>query len=414
MSTAVAWILDKGDIFLLSTDGIHDFVSHTDIQKILSKANNNASDKGFEVCCETLIEKALANASSDNLSCQILKVDNLPIETIDDVSRKLTRLPFPPGLTPGLILDGYRVEKEIHASSRSQIYLVTDLATGRRCCMKTPSVNFDDDLAYIERFILEGWIGSRINNPHVVKVVDANKKKSCLYYLTEYVDGVTLSQWIKENPRPAVQDVIYLVEQIVKGLRALHRRETLHQDIKPANIMLDRHGEAKIIDFGSCYINGIAEIASPLEPHGVLGTASYSAPEVVLGGKSSVQAEIFSLSVIVFEMLTGTAPFEGKLMECRTAGAYLKTRYIPTFELNPLVPIWIDGAVKKGLRYDPKRRYDDVSEFLHELQHPNPKYRKHYSASVVGKEPLVILAGYFRFIVGCFVRRVDFSCLRQR
>ena len=130
--------------------------------------------------------------------------------------------------------------------------------------------------------------------------------------------------------------------------------------------MLDRHGEAKIIDFGSCHINSIAEIESPIERQGVLGTASYSAPEVVLEGKSTIQSEIFSLAVIVFKMLTGRAPFEGKLSECRTSQAYLRTRYVPTYELNPLVPIWIDGAIKKGLRYDPNHRFNDVSEFLHE------------------------------------------------
>jgi len=381
--------VELNDIFFLSTDGIHDFVRSADIRDCLKEAAAKKADEDFEACCAALIEAALSNNSGDNLSCQILRVDSLPKQNVEDVYQKLTELPFPPELEPGMKLDAYRIEKELHASNRSQLYMVTDEDTGKRYSMKTPSVNFDDDPAYIERFVVESWIGSRINNAHVLKVVETSKPKSFLYYLTEYIDGITLQQWIKENPKPAVQDVIIIVEQIVKGLRAMHRRETLHQDIKPGNIMMDGNGQVKIVDFGSCYVSGIAEIASPLERDEILGTASYSAPEVVLEGKSTAQSDIFSLAVIVFEMLTGKEPFSGKLDECRTTTAYLKTKYISSFELNPLVPIWIDGAVKKGLRFDPDRRYNDVSEFLHELQHPNPKYKKQYNAVMLDKNPLL-------------------------
>ena len=288
-----------------------------------------------------------------------------------------------------MTLDGYRIERELHASNRSQVYLVCEIETDQRYCMKTPSVNFDDDLAYIDRFVMESWIGSRLDNPHVAKVVDVGKSKSCLYYLTEYVDGITLERWIKENPKPAVQDVILLVQQIVKGIRAFHNRETLHQDLKPGNILIDQNGQVKIIDFGSCFIQGIAEIATPLEREGILGTAAYSAPEVVINAKSTVQSDVFSLAVIVYEMLTGEAPFAGKLEECRTSKAYLKTKYIPCYDINPLIPIWIDGAVKKGLRFSPEQRYEDVSEFLHELQKPNPKYKKGQGDALLEANPLL-------------------------
>ena len=381
--------LELEDIFFLSTDGIHDFVKDADIRAYLKPLVTEKDPEKFEAVCEVVISAALENNSGDNLSCQILRIDTLPKETMVEVSRKLSELPFPPELKPGMKLDGYLVEKELHASNRSQIYLVRDIESKELFCMKTPSVNYDDDLAYIDRFVMESWIGTRINSPQVVKVVETNKAKSFLYYLTEFVEGITLAKWIKRNPKPAVQDVIYIVQQIVKGMRAMHRREMLHQDIKPGNIMIDSNGEVKIIDFGSCFIKGIAEISTPLERGGVLGTASYSAPEVVLNAVSTVQSEIFSLAVIVYEMLTGKAPFNGKLTECRTPKAYLKTKYIPCFELNPLVPIWMDGAIKKGLRFEPERRYGDVSEFLYELQKPNPKYKRTHNALLIDKNPLI-------------------------
>ncbi len=396
--------IEVGDIYFLSTDGIHDFVKDQDIKAVLSKLSAGKNEEYFEQACQQLIDIALANGSHDNLSCQILRIDNLPKQTIGEASRKLSELPFPPYLSAGMILDGYKVEKELHATNRSQVYVVRDVESGERYCMKTPSDNFDDDMAYIERFIMESWIGSRINNPHVVKTIDNSRAKSALYYLTEYIEGITLEQWIKENPRPAVQDVIYIVQQIEKGLRAMHRRETLHQDLKPGNIMIDKNGEVKIIDFGSCFIKGIAEITSPIERFGILGTAGYSAPEVVISGKSTVQSEVFSLAVIVYEMLTGKEPFSGKLNKCRTQKAYLATKYIPCFEHNPLVPIWMDGAIKKGLRFDPERRYVEVSEMMYELQEPNPKYKKNHNAMLMDKNPVMFwqIVSAVWFIAFCF------------
>lgn len=374
--------LEVGDVFLLSTDGIHEFISLKDIIAALINVRDN-----YDEACQRLAQKALDNNSDDNLSCQIIRINSLPDQNIEDATQKLTALPFPPPLDVGKVIDGFRVEKELHANSRSQVYLVTDVATGEPYCMKTPSVNFEDDAAYIERFVMESWIGSRIHNHHVLKIHTPNRPKTCLYYLMHYVQGITLTQWIKENPNPPVQNVIYIVEQIVKGLRAFHRRETLHQDIRPANIMIDRNGEVTIIDFGSCLVKGVAEIASPIKRDNVLGTAEYSAPEHVLGGHCSEQSDIFSLAVVVFEMLTGKQPFKGKLSQCRSERAYLNTEYVPAYELNPLVPFWIDAAIKKGLRYNPERRYADVSEFLHELQQPNPKYKAQYRSILSDKKP---------------------------
>jgi serine/threonine protein kinase len=214
-----------------------------------------------------------------------------------------------------------------------------------------------------------------------------------------YVEGITLTQWIKDNPNPPVQSVIYIAEQIVKGLRAFHRRETLHQDIRPANIMIDRNGEVKIIDFGACLVKGVLEIATPIQRDKLLGTAEYSAPEHVLEATCTEQSDIFSLAIVIFEMLTGEQPFKGKLGQCRSPKAYLNTHYVPTYELNPLVPFWIDAAIKKGLRFDAERRHQDVSEFLHELMHPNPKYKQQYRTLLAGNNPKqmwqMISAGLF-------------------
>ena len=146
---------------------------------------------------------------------------------------KLNDLPFPPFLSPSMMIDGYRIISELHASNRSQVYLVEDVNTHTKYVMKTPSLNYDDDVAYKERFVMEPWIGGRLSSDHVVKVIESDRTQTFLYYLCEYVPGITLLQWIQENEQPSIETVLKIVRQIVKGVRALHRKETLHQDIKP-------------------------------------------------------------------------------------------------------------------------------------------------------------------------------------
>ena len=338
--------------------------------------------------CQQLVEHALAAGSRDNLSCQMLHVEDLPQARIDEVIERLTRLRFPPFLEKGMILDGYRVLRELHASTRSQVYLVEDTESGEHYCMKTPSVNFEDDAAYIERFVMESWIGSRINSPHVFKVMTPKRPKSCLYYLTEYVNGMTLTRWMKENPKPAVSEAVFLIDQIARGIRAMHRRETLHQDLKPDNILIDAQGHVKILDFGACRVAGLAEIATPLQRDIPLGTASYSAPEHALRLSVNYRSDLFSLAVISYEMLTGRLPFGGKLEHCKTERDFLATSYTESYKYNPMVPVWIDGALKKALCFHEARRHGDVAEFVYELQNPNPRYLEYHQRPLMERDPL--------------------------
>ena len=375
--------VQTGDMFLQTTDGVHDVLGITAIQHILEAPGDSLAHS-----CQRLVDNALQAGSKDNLSCQLLRVDELPEARIDEVIDQLTQLRFPPFLEPGMILDGYRILRELHASTRSQVYQVEDVASGAHYCMKTPSVNFDDDPAYIERFVMESWVGSRINSPYVIKVAAQQRPKSCLYYLTEYVKGMTLTQWMRENPKPAVEEAVFLIDQIGKGIRAMHRRETLHQDIKPDNILIDGNGQVKIVDFGACHVAGIAEISTPLQRDIALGTATYSAPEYTLRKTANYRADLFSLAVISYEMLTGKLPFDGRLEHCKTQRDFLSTTYTHSYKLNPLVPHWIDCALKKGLRLQEERRHGDVAEFVYELQHPNPAYLEYHQRPLMDRDPL--------------------------
>lgn len=363
------WELLQGDVFLLSTDGVHDYV---DTQKIVSIVTGHASD--LQAGCEALLDAALEAQSPDNLTCQLVRVESLPDGSADEVWRRLNELPFPPPLGVDQVLDGYRVEREIYSSSRSQMYLVRDEQSGARFAMKTPSVNFDDDPAYLERFVMEHWIASRIDSPHVARAVEPLRPRTFQYNLFEFVEGDSLETWIDHHPQPDVRDVVEIIGQVGKGLQAMHRRETLHQDVKPANIVVGRDGVAKLVDMGSCRVGGIAEIAVPIERDQVLGTARYSAPEYRLGYQGDVRSEQFSLGCVAYEMLTGELPYGEAIEHSASADALSKLRYRPAYTHNPLVPIWIDGALRRAVRLKPDRRYPELSEFLFDLTRPNPVY----------------------------------------
>ena len=379
--------LEQGDIFFLSTDGVHDFITRSAIVSVLSRVDSG-EEVDFEAACNQIIAEALEGQSTDNLSCQIIRIDGLPSRDSEDLYRKLTELPFPPDLAAGMILDGFRVEEEIHASNRSQLYRVVDTADNQPCVMKTPSVNFEDDPAYIERFIMESWIGSRIDSPYVIRVVKTERSRSCLYYLTEYIDGVAITEAASQKSPADIAGRVALFDQIVKGVRALHRRETLHQDLKPDNILVSAGGKVTIIDFGSCFVAGIAEIAAPIERDKILGTAGYTAPEVVLGRKPTMRSDLFSIAVIFYEMLTGCAPFEGRLETCRSLRDYCALDYIPSYHFNPHVPVWMDGAIKKALSVSPELRYQDVSELLYDIERPNPAFLKSEALPLMQRNPL--------------------------
>ncbi|MCK5669667.1 MAG: protein phosphatase 2C domain-containing protein [Gammaproteobacteria bacterium] len=207
--------IEAGDIFILSTDGVHEHISEeTMIRHILENKDN------LDKSAELMARDALADGSEDNVTCQVLSVDCLPSQDPDDVFQELTELPFPPELNEGMIIDGFRIVREIHATKRTQMYLAIDTETGLNVALKTPSVNFEDDPAYIERFILEEWIGRRIDNPHVVKVYIPTRRRRFLYHVTEYLENTTLRQWMLDHPQPKMDEVRKIIEQIAKGLRA--------------------------------------------------------------------------------------------------------------------------------------------------------------------------------------------------
>jgi len=374
--------VEVDDIFLLSTDGVHEFLDDEQIQTLAL-----ASD--VESAAAAIVDAALAAGSNDNVTCQIIHIIQLPNQNEEEYYRQLTELPFPPPLDAGMILDGYRIIKELHTSVTIQVYLAEDIDSGETVVIKTPSVNFEDDPAYIDKFLHEVWVGRRIDSPHVFKVHHLKRKRSCIYYVTEFLEGSSLAQWILDNPEPDLDEVRRIVDQIIKGLRAFHRREMVHQDIKPENIMIDKHGIIKIIDFGSTQVAGLQEIHTPVEQQHIEGTANYIAPELFDGYEGTPKSDLFSLGVTVYKILSGGHYPYAEQDKTARRKSY---DYISVRKYNLNVPIWMDGAIQKAVNPDPEKRYEVMSEFLGDLTNPNPALMKSH-APLLERDPVSFWRG---------------------
>ena len=393
--------VQEKDIFLLTTDGVHDVLP----DKLLKQFLLEGDSADLSGLTERICDEALKAGSQDNISCQLMCIEQLPTQAPDEVFAQLTVLPFPPDLYEGVILDGYRISRELHASSTSQLYLAVDTETGEKVVIKTPSVNFEDDPAYLERFHLEEWVGRRINNAHVVRTIEQKRPRRFLYYVMEYVDGKTLQQWLDDVGRLDLKTVRDLVPQLVSALRAFHRLDMLHQDLKPGNIMISRDGVLKIIDFGSTKIAGIADISTPIQRSELLGTKHYTAPEYLLGRAGQPQSDQFSLACIVYEMLTGHLPYGEKLAKVHTRQDLHRIEYQSIVLFIQDMPSWVDKTLQKALQLYPEKRYQALSEFATDLIKPNPAYLSDDNRPLMYRYPVKFwqACSFLLFISNCLL-----------
>ena len=371
--------LQVGDIFILTTDGIHDTIDPQLISKIIESNSNDLDTAAHE-----LVQRSIKNNSSDNLTCQIIRIITLPNPDTEEFYEQLTKLPFPPDLETGQIIDHYKVIRQIHASSRSQCYYVTNLEDESPAVLKTPSINFIDDPQYIKLFLQEEWIGKHINNPHVLKMHELKRPRTFMYQVAEYIEGKTLRDWMNTHANADIHEVIDLVRQIGMGLRAFHRLEMVHRDLKPENIMIDKHNTVRIIDFGSTKISGELDLISPIDQNHLVGTLSYAAPEYARGDTGSPYSDQYSLAIICYEMLCGNLPFRSKLNEKQISNR----KYMTIRHYRQNIPIWLEGAIRKALNENPADRYGDIDEFVYELKNPNPNFKEDKAIPLIERDPV--------------------------
>lgn len=387
--------VEVGDIFLFMSDGVYEFVSDAVMAEIVQGHLGS-----FENTAQTIGKRAFEMGSDDNITIQLVRVDALPKKEVKEIYKQIEEKPFAPLLEAREEFEGYTIVRELSASSRSHVYLGVDKESGASVALKIPSIDMRGDKAYLERFLMEEWVARRISSANVLKAYIPSRKKNYLYNTLEYVEGQTLSQWIIDHPHPSLETVRQMAEQIAKGLLALHRQEMVHQDLRPQNIMIESSGTLKIIDFGATRVEGIMDINIRLEQENLLGTALYSAPEYFLGKEGTTRSDLFSMGVIVYEMVSGHFPYGVEVARAKNESAQKKLRYTPLYHYNQEIPVWVDEAVKKAVALNPNERYEELSEFLYDLRHPNEEFLKKKKPPLVEKNSVVFWQGV-SFVLAC-------------
>ncbi|HWM17916.1 MAG TPA: protein kinase, partial [Microbacterium sp.] len=288
----------------------------------------------------------------------------------------------------GRLVDGrYRVRARIARGGMATVYVATDLRLERRIALKVMHGHLSDDTVFQSRFIQEARAAARLADPHVVNVFDQGQDGDMAYLVMEYLPGITLRELLREQRRLTVPQTVTIMDAILSGLAAAHRAGIVHRDVKPENVLLAEDGRIKIGDFGLAR----ATTANTATGAQLLGTIAYLAPELVTRGMADARSDIYSLGIMLYEMLVGEQPYKGEQpMQIAFQHA---TDSVPRPSVkNPGVPEQLDELVLWATEKTPDDRPDDAKEMLdrlREIEHElgiAPQVARTISAGIIRDE----------------------------
>ena len=263
-------------------------------------------------------------------------------------------------------LGRYVIDSEIGRGAMGVVFKATDTVLQRTVAVKTVNMALEKDHSdkYEARFFQEARAAGGLNHPNIVTVYDAGKAGDVVYMAMEYIQGVELRPLFVEGQPVGVPQALSIAAQVAEGLGYAHQQGVVHRDIKPANIMVVAEGPVKITDFGIARMRASADLT---QTGVMLGSPKYMSPEQVIGKRADHRSDIFSLGVILYEMLTGAAPFSGENV---TALMYQIVNFVPPApsSVNPRVPEMLDFIVAKMLAKPLEERYQDAREVARDLR----------------------------------------------
>lgn len=379
-----AWEAEVGEVYLLATDGAYAHLDAGTVHGVMAACGND-----FDEAARQLAVAAQTRGSDDDSTVQLLRIEELPAVDAGRMPLQREGLAVPAPLPPRARFEGFTLVRELHVSSRSHVHLAVDDATGQQVVLKLPSIDLREDPDYLDRFVLEEWVARRIDSVHVLKASRIERPRSHLYVAMEYVDGQTLAQWMVDHPRPSLDSVRAIVEQLARGLQALHGREMLHQDLRPENVMIDRSGTVKIIDLATVYVAGLADSAGERQARAIEGTLQYTAPEYFAGQGGSPRSDLFSLAVVTYQMLTGQLPYGLQVSRVRTPADVNRLRDVPLRHFRPDLPAWVEAVLQKALHPQAARRQEAVSEFAHDFRTPGQQFLSPRPLALIERRPVL-------------------------
>src|SRR5690242_13953521 len=270
-------------------------------------------------------------------------------------------LPREPGRE---LFDGrYRLDTPVGTGGMATVWRATDESLGRVVAIKVLAERYSEDESFVERFRREAQSAAGLNHPNIVSIYDRGEADGSYYIAMEFLDGRSLKDEIVEDgPLPAPRAIDYAL-QILQALRFAHRHGVVHRDIKPHNIIVGRDRRLKVTDFGIAR----AGASQMTEVGSIIGTAQYLSPEQARGQQVRPPADLYSLGVVLYEMLTGRVPFDGD-SAVAIAMKHVSENPRPPRELNPSIPPALEQVVLRALAKDPALRYQSADEMAADLE----------------------------------------------
>ena len=260
------------------------------------------------------------------------------------------------------IADRYEVLGKIGAGGMSDVYKAKDQVLGRFVAIKVLKQEFSEDTTFVSKFHAEASSAAGLEHPNIVNVYDVGSEDGMYYIVMECIEGVTLKTYIEKKGQLNYKEAISIAIQVGRGIEAAHMKQIIHRDIKPQNIMISTDGKVKVTDFG------IARAASSNTIHSdVMGSVHYSSPEQARNGFVDHKSDIYSLGIVMYEMVTGRVPFDGDTAVA-VAIQHLQEDMIPPSKYAPDLPANLEKIILKCTQKSPDRRYQSMADLLVDLK----------------------------------------------
>jgi serine/threonine-protein kinase len=359
-------VVNRGDRLVQCTDGLWCFVTEREVYEIVSKSTP-------EEACQRLIELAEKRGGDDNLTVQVIQIES--VERLSyyrgvPMYQKVNSNPMGTEPDVGQVLDGrYQITDLISKSGMASIFKAIDLRDNRTLALKVPFMQFESDPGFYSRFKREQEIGVALNHPYILRVEPDDGNRSRPYLVEEFLEGQTLGHLMRSVRPMPVHDALKIASRICEALHYMHDHDVVHRDLKPENVMICNDGSIRIMDFGIAKYEGARRLTfGGFTP--AMGTPDYMAPEQVKGKRGDRRTDIYSLGAILYEMVTGSVPFEGAnpflIMNARLTGDPPAPR-----QKNPEITPQVEEIILHAMSRNPQDRYATALDMKNDLDHPN-------------------------------------------
>ena len=263
------------------------------------------------------------------------------------------------------INDRYEIIKNIGEGGMANVYLAQDTILDRKVAVKVLRGDLANDDKFIRRFQREALAVSNLSHPNIVEVYDVGEEDGSHYIVMEYIEGKTLKQLLKKRESLTLTEVIDIMTQLTDGISHAHESYIIHRDIKPQNIMIEDDGRIKITDFGIAMALNATQLT---QTNSVMGSVHYLPPEQASGKGATIKSDIYSLGILMYELLTGNVPFKGD-NAVEIALKHMKDKIPSIRKQDPSIPQSVENIILKACAKNPRNRYDSAKEMHEDLIH---------------------------------------------